>query len=82
MKKSIHSSAYKVLLDLLVGARETRGVTQVELARRLEMTQSAISKVERGERRLDVVELHAWCRALGYSFLTLSKQLDAKLRRG
>jgi transcriptional regulator with XRE-family HTH domain len=81
MKKSIHSASYRVLLDLLVSAREARGVTQVELAKRLQMTQSAISKVERGERRLDVVELHAWCQALELPFVTMARQLDAKLRR-
>ena len=81
MKKSIHSPQYRVLLDLLVAARQKQGVTQAELAKRLEMTQSSVSKVERGERRLDVVELHGWCGALGYSFLTMVKQLDGKLRR-
>jgi transcriptional regulator with XRE-family HTH domain len=81
MKKSIHSASYRVLLDLLVSAREARGVTQVELAKRLDMTQSAVSKVERGERRLDVVELHGWCNALELSFVTIARQLDSKLRR-
>jgi len=80
MKKSIHSASYQVLLDLLVEAREARGVTQVELAKRLETTQSSVSKVERGERRLDVIELHGWCRALGYPFLTMARQLEARLR--
>ena len=82
MKKSIHSASYKVLLELLVRAREGRALTQTELAARLQTTQSSISKIERGERRLDVVELHGWCEALGYPFLTLAKQLDARLRRG
>ena len=81
MKKSIHSPSYRILLDLLVSAREARGLSQVALAKRLDMTQSSISKVERGERRLDVVELHGWCHALGFSFQTLTKQLDEKLRR-
>jgi transcriptional regulator with XRE-family HTH domain len=81
MTKSIHSASYKVLLNLLITAREARGVTQVELAKRLQTSQSAVSKIERGERRLDVVELHGWCKALGYPFLTISKQLDARLRR-
>jgi transcriptional regulator with XRE-family HTH domain len=81
MKKSIHSASYRILLDLLIEARKTRNVTQVELAKRVETTQSLVSKIERGERRLDVVELHDWCRALGYSFLTMCRQLDERLRR-
>lgn len=31
----------------------------------LGVTQSFISKCERGERRLDIVEVRSWCRAMG-----------------
>lgn len=79
MRKSIHSVKYAVFLQLLEEARSRSGLTQTQLARRLRMTQSAVSKVERGERRLDVVELHAWCKALGASFKTLTAELDSRL---
>ena len=79
MRKSIHSAQYKTFLTALVEAREARAITQVALAKRLSMTQSSVSKVERGERRLDVVELHTWCRALGLSFAAFCRSLDAKL---
>lgn len=81
MRKSIHTLQYRALLKLLVRAREARGVTQVALAERLQMTQSAVSKVERGERRLDAVELHTWCRALGMPFVKFAAELDAELRK-
>ena len=81
MRKSIHTTQYRALLKLLIKARETRGITQVMLARRLQMTQSAVSKVERGERRLDVVELHTWCAALGVPFVKFAGELDADLRK-
>ena len=80
MRKSIHTAQYGILLKLLVDARETRGLTQVKLGRRLQLSQSGVSKVERGERRLDIVELHAWCRALGIPFLAFVTDFDAKLR--
>ncbi len=79
MKKSIHSAQYQVLLKLLEDARTRAGLTQIELAGKLRITQSSVSKVERGERRLDVIELHAWCRAIGVSFKKLTDDLDRRL---
>lgn len=44
---------------------EGAGITQVGLAERLGRPQSFVSKYERGERRLDVIELCEVCHALG-----------------
>ena len=52
-----HSAPYLELQRLLVEARLGRGLTQTEVARRLRVPQSFVSKYERGERRLDVIEL-------------------------
>lgn len=41
---------------LLVAAREESGLTQVQVAGRLRKPQSYVSKIERGERRLDIIE--------------------------
>lgn len=65
MQKSLHSVQYSRFLNQLRAARESVGVSQVELASRLRVEQSLISKCERGVRRLDVVELQLWLRALG-----------------
>jgi len=45
--------------------RQREGVSQVELAARLGNTQTFVSKCERGERRIDVVELVEFAEALG-----------------
>ena len=45
------------LAQLLTEAREAAGLTQVQLALRLRRPQSFVSKVESGERRIDVIEL-------------------------
>ena len=82
MQKSIHTTRYRVLLDLLVQARRDVKLTQAELAARLGMTQSSVSKVERGERRLDVVELHDWCRALHHPFATFTAAFDRRVQAG
>lgn len=64
MEKSIYSQEYAAFLKLLKAERVRLGFTQEEIASRLSATQSFVSKCERGERRLDVVELRAWCDAL------------------
>lgn len=76
MDKSIHTAEYAKFLKLLKQTRVDLGVTQVELANRLEETQTFVSKCERGERRLDVIELRRWCASLGMSFEGFAKQLD------
>lgn len=65
MEKSIYSDEYKQFIKLLRTVRERSGLTQQEVAGRLKSTQTFVSKCERGERRLDVVELRVWCSALG-----------------
>ena len=65
MGRSVHTPAYRALLDTLIEAREAAGLTQTELAIRLGATQSFVSKCERGERRLDVVEFVDFAKAIG-----------------
>lgn len=65
MAQSTHHRRYQVFLELLRTWRAESGLTQTELGDRLGNTQTFVSKVERGERRLDVVEFTEWCEALG-----------------
>ncbi len=71
MAGAVFSPAYRTFLDCLIEARRSTGVTQVEVATRLGKPQSYVSKVERGERRLDVVEFTDWAGALGADPLDL-----------
>ena len=57
MTRSVFSPAYQRLRELLVAARLSRQLTQAQLALALGRPQSFVSKFERGERRLDVVEI-------------------------
>ncbi|MEY4763715.1 MAG: hypothetical protein RI907_388 [Pseudomonadota bacterium] len=81
MEKSLHSTQQQVLLALLRRVRSDKLLTQLELAERIGMSQSDISKVERGVRRLDVLELRLWVKGLGLGFsefiATLESDLDA-----
>ena len=46
----------------LIKARQGFGLTQVDVAEKLKKPQSFVSKIERGERRLDVVELEMFAK--------------------
>jgi transcriptional regulator with XRE-family HTH domain len=63
--RSIHSGEYRKLTAILLDARNAAGLTQQEVADRLGKPQSYIAKVERNERRIDVVEFIALAQALG-----------------
>jgi transcriptional regulator with XRE-family HTH domain len=65
MVRSLTSDAYRAFIQELVSARKASGLSQVDLAARLDLPQSYVSKVERCERRLDVVEFVAFARAMG-----------------
>jgi transcriptional regulator with XRE-family HTH domain len=54
--KSIFSARYETFRKELIKAREAAGFTQALLAAKLSKPQSFVSKYERGERRLDVIE--------------------------
>ncbi len=56
-EKSIYSNEYEVVTKRLREARESLGLTQSEVSAKLQKPQSYISKIERGERRIDIVEL-------------------------
>jgi len=62
---TVGNEAHKRLRKLLIEARKQAGVTQTGLATRLKRPQSFVSKYERGERRLDLVEFGEVAKALG-----------------
>lgn len=57
MKKSIFSKDHKYLVSHLKKAREEASLAQEEVAKLLGKTQSYISKIESGQRRIDIVQL-------------------------
>ena len=64
-KKSLFSPRYDEFLKLLREARIAAGLSQRDAAKRLNRTQSFISKSESGERRVDVIELVDFLHAYG-----------------
>ena len=67
---------YDRLCGLLVDARKAQGLTQVEVAERLNKPQSFVSKYESGERRVDVVELLEICKVLKIKPITVIGKLE------
>jgi DNA-binding XRE family transcriptional regulator len=65
VEKSIYSEEYQRLCTVLRSLRLEAGLTQVQVAAKLDVPQSFVSKYESGERRLDVVELGHVAQALG-----------------
>ena len=57
MKKTIYSREHKGLVAKLKQAREAAGLQQIDVARLLKRTQSYVSKLESGQRRVDIVQL-------------------------
>jgi transcriptional regulator with XRE-family HTH domain len=76
--KSVHSGAQSAFCDLMIEARKKAGLTQQELADRLSRPQSFVAKYEGGERRIDVVEFVAVCRAISADSVEIVRKL-AKL---
>ena len=57
MKKSVHTKEYAIFVERLKAARIEAGLTQAQVAKKLDRPQSHISNVESGQQRVDVVEI-------------------------
>ena len=79
MEKSIHTDEYSAVTGLLKELRKAAGITQVQMAEMLEQTQSLFSKYERGEIRLDVIQLRTIALKLGLTLTEFSAQLEKRL---
>jgi transcriptional regulator with XRE-family HTH domain len=82
VQKTIHSPQQLQLQILLRQIRQKNNLTQVGLAERLQVRQAWVSSYERGERRLDILELRQVCNAMGIPFLAFMEQLEGILNNG
>lgn len=81
MPKTIHRREYAVLLRLIKEQRQRGGLTQTQCSAALDRPQSFMSDVERGARRLDVVQLRDLCRVLGTDLPTFVRAFERALVR-
>jgi transcriptional regulator with XRE-family HTH domain len=80
--KTIHLEPYRHMLLMLTEQRTKAGITQQQLSQKMSRPQSYVSKYERGERRLDVVELLEICRYLDADPHEILRVLEASLPKG
>jgi transcriptional regulator with XRE-family HTH domain len=66
MSRTIESKRHKALALFIRERRKKAEITQAELAGRLKRPQSFVHYVEKGQRRIDVVELLDFAEALGF----------------
>lgn len=79
LEKTIYTAEYSTLLRLLREARESSEMTQVELAEVLGQTQSFVSKIERGDRRLDIIQLRTILKHLKITLPQFVADLEVQL---
>ena len=77
--KSVFTDEYEAFLRRLVSARIEAGLTQQELANRINRPQSFVSKYERRERRLDVLEFISVCHVLNADTCSIIREIEGYL---
>jgi len=80
MTRSTHNPAYIAFLALLRADRRASGMSQVQIAEKLGNRQTFISKIENGDRRIDVIELLAYLDAAGVDAADFVARLSARVR--
>ena len=80
MARTLHSPRQKAMRELIKSKRAERGLTQAALAKRVGRYQSFIADLERGERRLDLVEFIDFAEALGFDPGSAIKKIAAVKR--
>lgn len=62
MQKTIYSKEYRFIVEKLKKARKEAGLEQAEVAKKIDRTQSYVSKVEAGQSRVDLIQLKEFAR--------------------
>jgi transcriptional regulator with XRE-family HTH domain len=77
MRKSLYTKRQRRLCALLKEARKKAKLSQTSLGRRLGTYKSFVSRYERGQRRLDVIEFLAVAKALRLDPIKLLRKVKA-----
>lgn len=79
MTKAIYRREHMIFLQVLKRMRVESGMTQAQCSAALGRPQSFMSDVERGVRRLDVVQVRDLCLALKTDLITFIKDYEQAL---
>lgn len=80
MEKTLNSARNVLLCQMLQDTRIAVGLTQVELAAKLNVHQTEVSRVERGITRVDLLELYDFLEAMGMPLLDFVAELQDRLK--
>lgn len=78
MQKTIHSPSHKTFCLLFREERTKRGLSQSVLAQMLDKPQSFIAKIEKGERRVDLIEFLTIAKAMKIDPIKFIRNLQRK----
>lgn len=76
----VFSDEYRALAEVVIQARQEAGLSQRELAARLGKAASHVSMIERGQRRIDSLELLLIAEACGVSPAALFQRISDQVR--
>jgi len=74
--KTLGTMQHKALIALLIEKREAAGLTQSDLAAKLNEYQSFVARLESGQRRVDVVEFLELSDLLGFDAASAVKLIQ------
>ena len=80
MTKTLNSSQHKVFQELFAEERKRAGITHKALAERLGVDRSAVTRIETGERRVDIVELQQICDVFEISFVEFVREYEKRTK--
>lgn len=75
--RSIHNKRYKAIIAFIKEKRKATGITQKEMAKKIHLRQNVISKIETCERRMDLLEMLSYCKAINISLSEVIRRLEA-----
>lgn len=75
MPRDLRSPRYAKLRTLIIAARDTAGLSQATVAKRIGRPQSYIADIERNERRIDVIEFLILAEAIGFDAVEVLREV-------
>ena len=75
MVRSLFTGAHGAVVQVLIAARQRAGLRQEDVAERLGRHQSYVSNIERGQRRVELVEFTELADALGLDPVALFRDI-------
>ena len=83
LRESVHSEDNIELRKFLISKRNKLGLSQRELADKLNIHYSVVGKIETGDKRMDFLELRRYAKALNFSISEVEEMflVDSNIRK-